>query len=143
MRWHYFLSRYLDEKPSEYTSILFKFGELSLPYEDNIEVYALNLKTALIMHLVATNNFEEAFEHVRQLYSIYKDLNTTTLFMVSSLLCSLERFEEGYYIFVEKINDLKNLNVDDMLHVNVSDDYLENCIQFTLARLDNIRKNHG
>ncbi|HIC7892471.1 TPA: glycosyltransferase family 2 protein [Citrobacter freundii] len=139
LRWYYFLLRYIDSNSPEAFEILNKFAELPLPYPINIEVYAFNLKTKFILHMMATGEVDIAFAHARELYSYYHDRSTSVLFMVTSLVHSLDCFESNFFKFIENMKTTSQITEDEMLEIKTPDNYMENCIMYILARLDLIK----
>lgn len=88
LRWKYFLLRYVEPSTPEHEEILQHFGSLPLPYEDDWEVYAFNVKSKLIISLLHRGAYQQAWEHAQTLYGFYTDRDTRLLYLVTNYLNS-------------------------------------------------------
>ncbi|WP_337263626.1 MULTISPECIES: glycosyltransferase family 2 protein [unclassified Serratia (in: enterobacteria)] len=129
-RWKYFILRYLDHASSEALAVLNDFGDLPLPYSSNIEVYAFNAKSRLIMCLLEKGEYCTALAHASQLYTYYKDYDTTLLFTEATYQASYQQFRQDIQTIEALLDKSESLTEDEYLHE-----------KFPLERTVNIRAN--
>lgn len=101
LRWNYFMLRYLEPDTREFIAILELFGEVSLPYPVEHEVYCINVKQKLIKHLIKQGNLKEAYLHCLSMAQYYKDIQSLSIKNLVEFLMA----EKEYHSNLERIKD--------------------------------------
>uniref|UniRef100_UPI00188DB1FE glycosyltransferase family 2 protein n=1 Tax=Vibrio anguillarum TaxID=55601 RepID=UPI00188DB1FE len=79
LRWNYFMLRYVNPDSREFISILELFGEISLPYPVEYEVYCINVKQKLIKNLIKQDKLKEAYIHCLSMTQYYNDIQSLSI----------------------------------------------------------------
>jgi glycosyltransferase involved in cell wall biosynthesis len=115
LRWRFFALRYLKPDEAEYEKTLQLFGELTLPYPDEWEIYAFNVKSKLIISLLKAHQYQQAWLHAQSLYEYYKDKHTTQLYSLTRYLVARSTFITTAHRCLACFNDAKHLQADKYL----------------------------
>ncbi len=113
IRWKYFMLRYLNPLSTEYKSILDFFSKIKLPYEENVEVYCLNVKHQIIKFFILNGDIDAAIKNAYELSIGYNDKNTHGILIFLEYIKS----RNDFFLFLDemkkKISSLSKLD-DDM-----------------------------
>jgi len=134
LRWKYFMLRYLDHSTEKALSLLNDFGRLSLPYPDDIEVYAFNAKTRLIQCLLETNDNQTALLHASELYEYYKDYDTSLLYIYATYHSAYQYLRQQVAHCNNLFRDINCLCRDEYLHERFPENLLKS-LSYNLAVL--------
>lgn len=115
-RWKYFLLRYLSFSSAEALSVLEDFGGLSLPFEQDVEVYAFNAKSRLIHYYLEKGLWDKAYKHASDLYVYYKDYDSTITYIYASLYFSIDNFKKTIMESEKQLSSISELEKDVYLH---------------------------
>ncbi|MDT3253214.1 glycosyltransferase [Serratia sp. root2] len=136
LRWKYFMLRYLDLNDKQFEDILDEFGKVPLPYSHDIEVYALNVKSRLIIYLLDKSDFYEAYRHADELLKFYKDKNSCLLHFISLYLMSTQRYHNDM-LHLEKIHsNIDNYQQDEFITETIDEQAVSSIMNKFLRDID-------
>ncbi|WP_129544279.1 glycosyltransferase [Serratia sp. 1D1416] len=138
LRWKYFMLRYLEPHDEQFEGILNEFGRLPLPYSHDIEIYALNVKSRLIKHLLDKSNFFDAHFHADELLENYRDKNSFFLYFISLYLMSTHRYHNDMLSLREKLDSIDNYSHDEFIIETIDDKFVSSIMNSFLLDLDYI-----
>lgn len=115
-RWKYFLLRYLEIPSPAALSVLRDFGRLPLPFERDIEVYALNAKSRLVQCLLEDGCWQEAEKQAKELYQHYRDYDTSLLYIAATLRSAQNAFADVILDCDKKLSEASGLSQHPYLH---------------------------
>jgi len=138
LRWKYFMLRYLEPHDKQFEDILNEFGRLSLPYNRDIEIYALNVKSRLITYLLDKSNYADAYFHADELFGIYKDKNSFLLHFISLYLMSTQRYHNDMLNLREELSNITNHPHDEFIIETIDEEAVSSIMNSFLLDLDYI-----
>lgn len=138
LRWKYFMLRYLGENDKQFEEILNEFGQLPLPYDNDIEVYALNVKSRLITYLLDKYNFVDACSHAEELFENYKDKNSFLLHFISFYLMSTQRYRYDMLNLRGKLRHIEDYSYDEFISETIDEHMISSVMNNFLLDLDYI-----
>ncbi len=128
LRWKYFSLRYFKPEDPEYEKILQHFGALSLPYDDEWEVYAYNIKSKLIISLLEKRHFQHALQQAKALYEYYKDKDTCLLYLLANYLSAQNIFLAAVQESLDLLQLFESLHTDEYLTEKLNIDSFQNVL---------------
>ncbi|MCT4702545.1 glycosyltransferase family 2 protein [Enterobacteriaceae bacterium H20N1] len=128
LRWKYFSLRYLKPEDPEHEKILQHFGALPLPYDDDWEVYAYNIKSKLIISLLEKRNFQQAWQQAKALYEYYKDKDTCLLYLLTNYLRAQNLFLTAVQESANLLRGIESLHTDEYLTEKLNIDSFQNVL---------------
>ncbi|MDE1329477.1 glycosyltransferase family 2 protein [Vibrio aestuarianus] len=135
LRWSYFMLRYVKPNSKEFLSILELFGEISLPYPVEYEVYCINVKHKLIRRLITQDKLQEAYTHCLSMTQYYNDIESLSIQKLIEFLI----LENKYKSKIEKIRselfEIETLDFDNFIF----EEFNFYIVDMIVSRIDEFR----
>ncbi|HIF9268077.1 TPA: glycosyltransferase family 2 protein [Photobacterium damselae] len=115
LRWNYFMLRYVSPDSREFISILELFGEVSLPYPVEYEVYCLNAKQKLIKNLIKQDKLNDAYIHCLSMTQYYNDIQSLSIKKLIEFLIAEKKYNSKLKKIKSDLLEIEKLDFDGFI----------------------------